>query len=76
MTQEDVSGLEGEGRREGFHGLDILLTAEWPRGVAKYSHPPVSHTHTHTHTHTHHSFTSVPGNHRRVWMWVRLEPFQ
>ena len=25
-----------------FHGVDILMTSQWPLGVAKYASPPVS----------------------------------
>ena len=41
MTENDVESIEEiVSSREGFRGVDLLLTAEWPRGVATHVAPP------------------------------------
>ena len=41
MTSSDVKTLEEMVKsKEDFRGVDILLTAEWPRGVATHTATP------------------------------------
>ena len=37
--------MESYSEADGFHGVDLLLTSEWPKGVENYTSPPVRLSH-------------------------------
>ena len=42
FTGADIASVETQCKeKEGFEGIDILMTAEWPKGVDTLAHPPV-----------------------------------
>ena len=41
MVADDITKIESIiGSKDGFVGADILLTADWPKGVENHTHPP------------------------------------
>jgi len=41
FTEQDIASMESYSEAEGFRGVDLLLTSEWPKGVDNYTSPPV-----------------------------------
>ena len=37
--------MESYSEADGFRGVDLLLTSEWPKGVENYTSPPVRLSH-------------------------------
>ena len=42
FTQHDIASLIQEGERDGYRGVDILLTSEWPQKITNEATPLVS----------------------------------
>ena len=43
MSESDISSMVSMTERDGFRGVDLLLTSEWPKGVENFTTTPVSH---------------------------------
>ena len=42
FSKRDVELLISHGKQSGFRGVDVLVTADWPRGITRHTQPPVS----------------------------------
>lgn len=45
FTEQDIASMESYSEADGFRGVDLLLTSEWPKGVENYTSPPVRLSH-------------------------------